>query len=270
MKALLKTNNKNTMKTYDLVMDSLLFSGGEEHLRFEKPALSTDEVVQKIEVHVALISSAKIMQLLLAIDALRRLFGTQTPLELVCPYFPYARQDRVCNEGEALSARVMADLINAMNFSKVTIWDAHSDVTPALINNVVNLPQHELIAQHKELSMALRSGSYTLVAPDSGATKKTQNLAKAFDGLNVVQAEKVRDTLSGQIVGTEIRADLQGLDLLIVDDICDGGRTFIELAKVARAKGCRSVSLYITHGIFSKGREVLSGLIDQIYTSNDL
>ena len=67
---------------------------------------------------------------------LRRLLNEVTPIELVIPYFPYARQDRVCIEGEALGAAVMANFINNLDFAKVTIWDAHSEVSPALLNRV--------------------------------------------------------------------------------------------------------------------------------------
>ena len=116
--------------------DSFTFSGGEEHIRFQTFDASQ---TSKIEIVERLINSSKTIRLMLAVDALKRMTQQTTAIELVIPYFPYfpyfpyARQDRVCVEGEALGASVMAQIINNMNFNKVTIWDAHSDVSPALI-----------------------------------------------------------------------------------------------------------------------------------------
>lgn len=106
--------------------DHFTFSGGEEHVRFNTANFS-DSI--KIEIFERLTNSSKMVRLMIAVDALKRLTDESTPIELVIPYFPYARQDRVCVEGEALGAAVMASFINSLHFSKVTIWDAHSDVS---------------------------------------------------------------------------------------------------------------------------------------------
>ena len=149
--------------------DNFTFSGGEEHIRFHSPSLL--EVV-KIEIFERLTDSSKIIRLMMAVDALKRLTSENTPIELVIPYFPYARQDRVCVEGEASGAVVMANFINRLNFSKVTIWDAHSDVSPALIHRVINIEQIALLKQCEELSSRLTNGELTLISPDAGASKK--------------------------------------------------------------------------------------------------
>ncbi len=250
----------------ELKYDCFTFSGGEEHVRFlNKP----DQPVNSLQVTVRLTGSSELMKLIVAVDALRRLFGSKLPIELICPYFPYARQDRVCVEGEALGAAVMARLLNALAFDKVTIWDAHSEVTPALINNVVNIAQEVIIERCLPLVAILKSKAVTLISPDAGATKKTQNVAKYFGGgIEVLQAEKVRDLSTGAITHTDLHGDVTGKDVLIVDDICDGGRTFLELAKVLKQKGSTSISLFVTHGIFSKGLDAFDGLIDNIYTTD--
>ncbi len=69
--------------------------------------------------------------------------------------------------------------------------------------------------------------------------------------------------------GTHVHAtDLSGLTAVITDDICDGGATFIGIAKELRRLNCHKVVLYVTHGIFSKGTEVFDGLLDQLFTSD--
>ncbi len=246
--------------------NAFTFSGGEEHVRLTD--IATDDITS-ITIQTNLTSSAAIMQLFMAVDAAKRLYGDKPDYHLVIPYFPYARQDRVCVEGEALAAKVMADLINNMGFTDVTIWDAHSDVTPALIDRVRNLPQTHIIEHAPKLSEAITTGAVTLVAPDAGAAKKTINVAKHFNAaVPPVQAEKVRDVATGAILSTSVNGDISGKDVLIVDDICDGGRTFIELAKALKHQGASTISLYVTHGIFSKGLDVFKDLIDTIYTTD--
>ena len=246
--------------------DSFTFSGGEEHIRFNPMDFAT---TVKIEIFERLTDSSKLVQLMVAVDALRRLLNEVTPIELVIPYFPYARQDRVCIEGEALGAAVMANFINNLDFAKVTIWDAHSEVSPALLNRVVNVPQIKLLERCDELSQRLSKGELILVSPDVGASKKTIKIAETFKGgCDVIQAQKVRNLKTGEIIKTEILGDVKGKKILIPDDICDGGRTFIELAKALKNKGAVEVSMFITHGIFSKGLEVFEGLIDVIYTTD--
>jgi ribose-phosphate pyrophosphokinase len=108
-----------------------------------------------------------------------------------------------------------------------------------------------------------------LVSPDAGANKKTFEVAKYFS-TNFIRADKLRDLTTGQIKETIVYADdLTGKTAVILDDICDGGRTFIELAKVLKAKGAAKVILFVTHGIFSAGLDPLfAGGIDAIWTTD--
>ena len=104
--------------------------------------------------------------------------------------------------------------------------------------------------------------------------KKIYKVAKKT-GLTVVEAKKVRDVATGQIMKTEIDSDqLVGVDTaIIVDDICDGGRTFTELSKVIRESGFQGeLILCVTHGIFSKGLDVFDGPngFDSVYTVNNI
>lgn len=259
---------KTNGEVQSVAMDSFTFSGGEEHVRLNTEGLDN---TARVEIFERLTDSSKIVRLMMVVDALRRLVGDNMPIELVVPYFPYARQDRVCVEGEALGAVVMANIINGFNFAKVTIWDAHSDVSPALIHRVVNVPQTSLLQGCDELSKQLAAGELTLVSPDAGASKKTIKIAETFNGVpEIIQAQKIRNLKSGEITHTEISGDVTGKNILIADDICDGGRTFIELAKVLKQAGANEISLFVTHGIFSQGTSVFKGLIDKIYTTDSI
>ncbi len=106
------------------------------------------------------------------------------------------------------------------------------------------------------------------VSPDAGANKKTMELSKYFNHSNFLRADKNRNLHTGEILETVVYGVIPP-EVIIADDICDGGRTFIELAKVLKAKGAKKVYLYVTHGIFSKGtKPLLDAGIDTIFTTN--
>ena len=238
------------------------FSGGEEHVRIVS-AIGGDEVYMIAKLR----SSKSVMQMLMLNDALRRA-GVKSITAFI-PYMPYARQDRVCNLGEPLSVKVMADLINSCNFDSVEIMDPHSDVTGALINNLEITDQSTIFTGFFASELNMKAHLYTLVSPDAGAVKKIGLIARNMS-CGVIEASKVRDTKTGHIIETKVVDDVTNHNCLIVDDICDGGRTFIELAKVLKAKGAKSVSLCVTHGIFSKGLEPLKEHIDHVYTTDSI
>ncbi len=182
------------------------------------------------------------------------------------PYFPYARQDRVMEKNEPFSLKIFTQMVNALGFAKITIWDPHSDVTPALLNNCRVIPQWD-IARRVIPNEFLNDPEVMWVSPDAGAYKKLSKLIT--NDKNIVVGTKNRNE-KGEITSTNIlfQRDIAGATCFMVDDICDGGRTFIELAKVLRERGAAKVYLYVTHGIFSKGVRELQEYIDHVYTTN--
>jgi ribose-phosphate pyrophosphokinase len=214
--------------------------------------------------------SDDLVDMILTANALRHLPGQNALIELTVPYFPFSRQDRVMTTGESFGLQVMVDMIKMCNFSKVTTWDIHSDVCGAMFPAGVfhNIPQDQLWDNLSEIA----TGKTVIVSPDAGALKKIYKVAKA-NNLSVVEAKKVRDVATGQIVKTEVEAyEFVGVDTaIIVDDIVDYGRTFVELAKVIRAGGFTGkIILCVTHGLFSGGLTPFEGLIDEIYTMNNV
>lgn len=238
--------------------NTIQFSGGELHPRF------TDSIEpgENFVIRADLRSPYDIMELLLITNALGKAHAGRP--DLFIPYLPYARQDRVCYEGEALGLQVMCALINKCNFGEVITWDVHSDVATALLRRASNVHQKTFVAKLPQEVLS----NCVLVAPDAGARKKAYEVA-AYLHLPLVTADKVRNVEDGSITGTKVdSAHIGSKDFLIIDDICDGGRTFIELAKVLRPLTNGKVLLYVTHGIFSKGLEPLWEVIDHIYTPN--
>lgn len=230
------------------------FSGGEPHIRITEDLANTETVIITTRIR----SFNDMGLLLLATDALKRMGIRQ--LELVLPYFPAARQDRAMNTGEALSVKVYAELINQQQYQKVTILDPHSEVTPALLENVQVVSNESLVKQAlAELS------DYVIVSPDGGALKKIYNVAKALGGVEVIECTKKRNVATGQLTGFKVYADdLKGQTCVIIDDICDGGGTFLGLAEQLRNHNAGELILVVTHGIFSNGTERLKEHFSEI------
>lgn len=211
-------------------------------------------------------NSDDLFKLALLKDALERM--DKSPINLFLPYIPYARQDRVCDKGEAFSLKVFANFLNSLQFNKVTVVDPHSLVSEALIDRVKVITQLDVI--NKNLEFSKRAAGCMLISPDAGANKKTAEIAAFFNHSSFVRADKLRDLTNGKIKETIVYYDdFKGRDVCVVDDICDGGKSFTELAKVCKAKNCGKFILYVTHGIFSKGVDCLFNEgIDEIWTTN--
>lgn len=174
-------------------------------------------------------------------------------------YLPYARQDKQIKNDQTFALHTFARLLNAMNFDKVSCMDPHSKAAGMLINNFTAQYPIDLITKiFQDLKYPL------LCYPDAGAGEKYDLIV----GLPMIYGEKTRDQLTGTITDYTLVASPGGKSVLIVDDICDGGATFVILAKVLFEAGAKEVNLFVTHGIFSKGLQPLfdSG-IKQIFTA---
>ena len=182
-------------------------------------------------------------------------------ITLTIPYLPYGRQDKHISDESTFALRVFSDLINNLNFDKVFTVDAHSDEAEKLINNLVNYSTKDRINEVLALTLA-----DTIAYPDTGAFNRYSPF-HLKSPINKVIGHKKRDQLTGYITEYNYEGDVNGKSVLIVDDICDGGMTFILLTKSLLDGGAKSVDLYTSHGIYSKGVEVLrdSG-IGRIFT----
>ena len=244
----------------EIKFNSFTFPGGEPHIKIN-PDFDT---TQKVTITHRLNSFNDLGLLCITVDALRRM--DVKIIDLFIPYFPAARQDRVMIKGEALSVKVYADIINRLQLDKVFVFDAHSEVTPALVNNCEVIPNHTFI-QHV---LKVVGDNVKLISPDGGALKKIYKVSEFLGGIDVVECSKSRDVKTGKLSGFKVyEDDLNGMDCLIVDDICDGGGTFVGLAEELKNKNAGKLYLAVSHGIFNKGFEVLN-CFDGIFTTNSV
>jgi ribose-phosphate pyrophosphokinase len=278
-----KTYIVTTEKDWELGLDAedlidckcKTWSGGEEDVVLS--IKNDDGDRQRVKLLTRIASSSQLIRSLLVKDALERLGFKK--IILVVPYLPYARQDKAMNEGESFSLQVFARIINSSNFYKVIFLDPHSLVSPALIDRSAPVENHKFLGEALYYIRSNHRDEYprdcVLVSPDAGAYKKifTAGVAVKFEG-DIVACNKVRNLKTSEIVKMEISSDVTGKICIIVDDICDGGRTFKELAEILKSHGAKKVILVVTHGIFSYGIEPLVGddpenpLIDEVYTTD--
>jgi ribose-phosphate pyrophosphokinase len=248
------------------------YPDGQQSITLDLPDTDLHE---KITVSItSRLNSFRDLEVIIAANQALREFSYVENVKLNVPYFLGARSDRKFEAGTSNYLKtVICPIINSQNFSRVTILDPHSDVLEACLNNYHKHNNHRLVKDALS-KIDNRDGAQDricLVSPDAGAYKKIFDVAKEFNIDRIITASKVRDIKTGKILRTEIPTLDQHADLkyVIIDDICDGGRTFIELAKAIKgSRPSAKVYLVVTHGIFSAGFAELTQYFEGIYTTN--
>ena len=210
-------------------------------------------------------NDAELFTLICLKKHLDHFFGDEVAINLDLPYVPHARMDRVKNSEEIFTLKYFCDVINSLHFDIVFITDVHSNVTPALLDRVVNRKVTSTIERVKDAC-----GAQILCYPDEGAMKRySADLPYRYTfGI------KKRDWATGKIERVDLiyGEAVQDKDVLIVDDICSKGGTFLHMAKALKEAGAKNIYLYITHceeTIFN-GEMISSGLITKVYTTNSI
>ena len=183
---------------------------------------------------------------------------------LYMDYVPYSRMDRKI-DGFAFSLKFFCQIINDMKFDRVYITDPHSNVTPALLDRVV--------VEYPHIIGIPVDDNTVVFYPDNGAVKKYSEYIY-IGSIPYFYGNKQRDLSTGRITKYELvnAPDIQGKDILIIDDICVKGGTFILAAQALKAAGAKTVNLYVTHmerAIYD-GEVLTTDWIDHVYTMNTM
>lgn len=212
----------------------------------------------EVKVICSITDSVKMIQLLQTANALDNLFAKKKIL--IIPYLMAARFDRLMQHGDSIDLKVIANLINSCGFEKVYLFDVHSDVSTMLISNAINITNKQMVEQYNKPDAVL-------ICPDAGAAKK---LGKYFDWnknlKDIVYCSKNRNVATGELT-LEVLEPEQCADrnCVIIDDICDGGATFLAIAEKIKPA---HLTLIVTHGIFSKGLAALKEKFNEIIVSD--
>lgn len=192
-------------------------------------------------------------------------------LILDMPYIPNARQDRVKAAEDVFTLKYFAELINSLHFDKVRVLDAHSNVSLALLDRVEqNSPKPFIEEAIKRVEME-EGREPVLFYPDEGAGKRYGTMIWKPYCFGI----KKRDWETGEIQGLDVAGDVSMLQesvVLIIDDICSFGGTFLHSARKLRGLGAEKIYLYVSHceENIVKGELLKGDLIEKVYTTDSI
>lgn len=209
-------------------------------------------VVSPIRTSLELVNFMQIASALDGLKAVKR--------EAVIPYLMGARSDRRMLTGDSFDLEVVAACVNWCNFGSVNLFDVHSPVATELIHNSRSHNNSRLVKMYDRPNSIL-------IVPDKGAFAKFQQvLAWNPNLIAAVPCDKERDLTNGRVTLKVRHPEMcEGKDCVIVDDLCDGGATFVAIAQQIKPS---YLTLIVSHGIFSKGFGLLDQHFNHIITSD--
>ena len=196
-----------------------------------------------------------LMELLIMVDACQR--ASAHTVNVVLPYFGYARQDRTAAPREPITAKLVANMLVKAGVDRVVTLDLHAVQVQGFfdipVDNLFTIP---LFADHY-IKQGLTGSDVVVVSPKNSGVKRARNLAEYLDApiaiIDYAQDDSSRD--EGYIIG-----DVKGKKAILIDDILNTGKTFSEAAKIVQRDGATEIYAVSSHGLFVKGA---ADLLDQ-------
>ncbi|MCB1532540.1 MAG: ribose-phosphate pyrophosphokinase [Alphaproteobacteria bacterium] len=189
-----------------------------------------------------------LMELLIAIDALKR--GSARRITAVIPYFGYARQDRKTGGRTPISARLVANLIEAAGVDRVLTMELHA----GQIQGFFNIPVDNLISAPvfvPQMKEKFNGEELCVVSPDVGGVVRARALAKRLNAdLAIIDKRREKAGVSEVM---NVIGDVKKKVCILVDDIVDSGGTLCNAAGALKDKGAKEVHAYVVHGVLSGG-----------------
>lgn len=188
-------------------------------------------------------------------------------VQLVIPCMWQQQHDRRFHTNSSFELKIVCDFINSCNFSKVFVFHPHSDATQISLNNCHVIDNSKFI---KNVLADIQSPEPPiLLSTDGGSYKWINKLADVieFKG-EVYGANKSRDVVTHKLTQQIDRQDFQGKDVLIADDLCVYGGTFIGLAKLLRERNVGKLYLAVSHITIQNPNKELEKWYDTIYCTN--
>jgi ribose-phosphate pyrophosphokinase len=244
------------------------FADGEILVRPEVPVRNCDvTVIQSLSKPV----NENIMELLIAIDSLKR--ASAKSINVIIPYYAYARQDRKTLGREPITSKLIASLLEKTGASRVSTIDIHSEQTQGFFDIPVDTLRATFLTVNEAIKH-LNLNNLVVVSPDYGGIKRARSIA---NNLNVPLAilDK-RRPLPNQAEIVNILGNVTNKDCLISDDMVDTAGTLTAACKILKKNGAKSITISATHGILSEPavkrltNAVKSKMINSIYLTNTI
>lgn len=204
-----------------------------------------------------------LMELLILMDAAKRALAKS--ITVVIPYLAYCRQDRKDKPGVPITAKLVANLLQAAGASHVLVIDLHADQ----VEGFFEIPVEHLHFE-KIIGEALRkisSEKWVVVSPDIGGVKIARRMSKIL-ATEMVLINKER--LSSFEVSMVLIGDVKGKNVLIIDDLCSTGGTLVAAAELCKKKGAKKIFGAVAHGLFVQDaiKKIEASSLELLFTTN--
>ncbi len=212
-----------------------------------------------------------LMELLIAIDSFKR--ASAKSINVLLPYYGYARQDRKTIGREPITCKLVADLLQQAGATRITIIDLHSSQAQGFFD----VPVDTCSASYTVLDAMVRSAGLkntVIVSPDYGSVKRARDLSMQYN-LPVAILDKRRPEPNKAEI-SNVLGYVKGKNAIIIDDMIDTGGTLIAACKVLKEKGVKKIYAGATHGLFSRdavknfNEALRKKYIDNLYIANTL
>ena len=225
---------------------------------------------EQIEIQWYYENDTELFALICATKHLRRI-NPILNISLFLPYIPHSRMDRVYDTCDVFTLKYFSEVINSLEFYKVTVLDPHSSVSAALINSIHILSPIPYIEQAMLLIQDTEEEAPLLYYPDSNAAKKYSEILT----IPYCYGNKKRNWETGKIIGLDIvdnSNNIANRSILMVDDIISYGGSMCYSASALKDLGANNIYAFASHieNSILNGKLIQSGLINKIYTTNSL
>ena len=214
--------------------------------------------------------SDNLMELLLCIDAAKR--ASASKVIVVCPYFGWARQDRKDKPRTSIGAKVVANLLRAAGADRIMTCDLHADQ----IQGFFDIPVDHLMASNLFIQVIqdLKLPNLSIASPDIGGSKRANFYANTIKKLSgeeppIIICHKTRK-VQNEVDTIRVIGDVEGRDVVIVDDIIDTAGTLCKAATELKKQGASSVRACATHALLSGSgvEKIEASDIDEVYVTD--
>lgn len=211
-----------------------------------------------------------LMELLIAIDAAKR--ASASNIECIIPYYGYARQDRKAKPRQPITARLVADLLNAAGANRVVTVDLHAPQIQGYFSCPADdLTSVPMMAYYFRKKKEIDLKNVVVVSPDHGGTTRARNLANRLNNAPIAIVDKRRPR-PNVCEAQNVIGDVDGKDCIVIDDICDTAGSLTAACQILKDHGAKSVYVCLAHGVFSGEaiERIENSVITEVVVTNSI
>lgn len=214
-------------------------------------SISIEESVRGVNTYIVQSTNQSVnnyyLELLIMIDAMKR--ASAKTINVVLPYYGYARQDRTAHPHEPITAKLIANLIEEAGATRVLTLDLHTVQIQGFfdipVDNLFTMP---LFARHYKM-LGMEGDDYVMVSPKNSGVSRARSLSSQ---LNSTLAIVEQDEGNGYVIG-----EVEGKNCIMVDDIVTSGVTFSKAARLLKANGAKNIYACASHALLSDGAKAI-------------